>query len=206
MEKNNGKIYILIGPSAGGKTTLHKALTEGCYTSSSVEKLSLSDCCSKTARNIRRVITSTTRSPRESERDGVDYRFLSPEEFEGQKKRGNIIGETVYAGNSYGILASDINSIFSDGVNGLMVLDKYGVMELKEIYGEERIIGIFIYRELESIERELRKRSGNQEEISARLKIAVEELKIKDDFDYIIYNTGEIEEAILELCNIIEGN
>lgn len=203
MEKHNGYIFILIGPSASGKTSLLKGITEGFYTLPSGEKRDLPGCCKGLSKAVKKVITATTRKPRTGEINGIHYRFLNKSEFGAERVRGNIIEETLYAGASYGILASEINKIFEENLSGIIVLDKHGVSELKRIFGDERVVGIFIYRELEKIREELKKRTKDMEEVESRLKIAVEELKMSKDFDFTIYNTGTMEDSLKELCQII---
>lgn len=198
-----GLIYILIGPSASGKTTLMDALTREFYRGPSEKKrCSVSECRNNT-KSIKRIITSTTRKPRFGERNGVNYWFLTEEEFEREKNENNVIGETIYAGHHYGILKSKITSILEDGCSGIIVLDKYGVEELKSIYGENRVKSIFIYRSIEAIYKNLRKRQIPETEVLSRYEVAKEELKLMDSCDYVVKNTGSIDEAVCSICRII---
>lgn len=198
-----GLVYILIGPSASGKTTLMDALTREFYRESSGRKRCSPGECRNNTKTIKRIITSTTRKPRYGERNGVNYWFLTEEEFEKEKSLNNVIGETIYAGHHYGILKSKITSILEDGCSGIIVLDKHGVEELKNIYGENRIKSIFVYRSLEAIYKNLRKRQISEEEFLSRYETAKEELKLMDSCDYVVKNTGSIEEAVCSICRII---
>ena len=90
--KKKGFIIAFVGPSASGKTEIVKRLV-------------------KNNDLFRRVVTATTRKPRPGEKLGVDYFFLSPDQFDEERKKGNIIEETEYAGARYGTLASELERI-----------------------------------------------------------------------------------------------
>lgn len=116
-------LYVLVGPSCGGKTTLAQDAV--------------------LARTANRVITCTTRSPRPGEIDGEHYRFLSPEQFD---KPGTTFAETsTYAGHRYGTQRADIDATLALGLPGVIVLDRNGAEAVKANCpdGVVRIVGVF---------------------------------------------------------------
>ncbi len=179
-------IFTLNGPSASGKTTI----MERILTSS---------------KDIEQLITVTTRPKRENEYNGRDYIFISPEEFEVEKSKGNIVEETVYAGVKYGIFASEIERIRSSNKDAVVVLDMHGISELKKFYGDEIVKSIFIYRELEDIKAELDLRNVPQEEKDRRFNQAKEEQKNSLYSDYTVHNVTEIEDATQKVIDIINS-
>jgi guanylate kinase len=199
-----GRIYVLVGPSASGKTSLIEAMTEGVYTSASGQRIEIPKEYSYYRNTLKRIVTVTTRKPRPGEINGVHYKYIKKEEFEEEKRRGNILAETIYAGNSYGILKEEIDEILSSGYNGIVVLDKSGAEKLKRKYSKEKVVDIFIYRDLDEIFTVLKKRPNAEEDFFTRFELAKEELKIMAQCDYVIFNVLSIEDSISELCKIIE--
>lgn len=178
-KKKKGFTVVFVGPSASGKTEIVKRLVEN------------NDL-------FRKVVTATTRKPRPGERHGVDYFFLSPENFEEERKRGNIIEETEYAGARYGTLASEFERIHEAGKVALLILDMNGVRALKNYYGEENVASIFVFRHPKEIEEELKKRPVDRKEIDERIRLAREEIGNIAECDEVIYNTKEIHHVVIE--------
>lgn len=177
--KKKGFIIAFVGPSASGKTEIVKRLVEN------------NDL-------FRKVVTATTRKPRPGERHGVDYFFLSPENFEEERKRGNIIEETEYAGARYGTLASELERIHGEGKVALLILDMNGVRALKEYFGAENVESIFVFRHPREIEEELKNRPVSKEETDERIKLAREEIGNIAECDTVIYNTKDIHNVMIE--------
>jgi len=178
-KKKKGFTVVFVGPSASGKTEIVKRLVEN------------NDL-------FRKVVTATTRKPRPGERHGVDYFFLSPENFEEERKRGNIIEETEYAGARYGTLASELERIHEAGKVALLILDMNGVRALKEYFGAENVESIFVFRRPREIEEELKNRPVSKEETDERIKLAREEIGNIAECDTVIYNTKDIHNVMIE--------
>lgn len=194
----NRLIFVLNGPSAGGKTTIMEALVDGLEING--RKVKLID-------NITKLVTVTTRKPRPGEIDGVHYYFVTREEFERQKQCGNVVEETEYpkgSGVAYGIFDSDIQKIREAGMDAVVVLDMHGVEEMKRFYGAENVVSIFVYRPLDKILEELRKRPIPEEEVQRRYAYAQEEMNNRFLCDYVIENTGTIEETVRKAVEIIK--
>jgi guanylate kinase len=180
-------IIILNGPSASGKSTILECLMADPQCSSLLQK----------------PVTATTRKPRPGEVNGIDYWFLTPEEFGGERKRGNIIEEAEYAGANYGSLKSELQRISELGKHAITILEINGVEAMKKVYGQERVVGIYIYRDLKEIFEELKKRPIGKKEMEERFEKAIEEHSHMARFNNIVYNTGNIEDSVKQTIEII---
>jgi guanylate kinase len=146
-------IWVLAGPSGSGKTTLAKALVE------------------RSGGTLRRARTCTTRPPRPGERPGVDYSFVSAEEFAALSAGGVLLEETRYNGHRYGVPASEIG--LDDEV--VVVVDPPGIRHLRARFGE-RVVAVCLsgYSEADLTAR-LVGRGADPAEIEARLRNLAEE-------------------------------
>lgn len=180
-------IIILNGPSASGKSTILECLMADPQCSSLLQK----------------PVTATTRKPRPGEVNGIDYWFLTPEEFDGERKRGNIIEAAEYAGANYGSLKSELQRISELGKHAITILEINGVEAMKKVYGQERVVGIYIYRDLKEIFEELKKRPIGKKEMEERFEKAIEEHSHMARFNNIVYNTGNIEDSVKQTIEII---
>lgn len=189
MSNFNNLIIVLNGPSASGKTTIMERLISGPVE----ERVDL----------LTKLITVTTRPPRPGEREGVDYNFLTPEQFDEEEAKGNIVEKTVYAGVKYGILDSEIKRIAEAGRDAIVVLDMHGVEEMKRFYGEDNVVSIFVYRSLSDIKNELWKRPVPDTEKQRRYEQARKEMENMDKCDYIVYNVSDISNAVMQAGRII---
>ena len=121
-----GKILIIAAPSGCGKSTIINALLEG------------GDL------NLGFAVSATTRSPRQGENDGVNYYFMSEDEFRDHIAEGDFVEfEEVYPGRFYGTLRSEVERITSSGHNIILDLDVNGALRVKQLYGD-RALAIFI--------------------------------------------------------------
>ncbi|MFT9488293.1 MAG: guanylate kinase [Tepidibacillus sp.] len=177
-----GKLLILVGPSASGKTTL-------------LEKLP-----------IPKLLTTTTRKPRKGEIDGVHYRFMSVEEFDKKVESGEMPERTNYAGVKYGILASDIQKLVNQQENAVVVLDTVGVQFLKNYFAKigrsEDVKSVFIGITPETMKKRLEERGSAKEEIEKRITQAIEK-ELTPEYrkicDAVIWNDGLFEVTLSTL-------
>jgi guanylate kinase len=167
--------------------------------------------------SLEKLVTVTTRPPRDvpvKEVDGVDYYFLTLDEFIRRKMdpdvEDKIVEETEYpkgSGRIYGIFDSEIKRIRDLKKDAITVLDRHGISEMKRFYGEEAVISIFVDRSLEEIEKALRERNISEEEVNNRLTYARDEKQNISICDYCIQNDASIDklvdkaEAIVKLEN-----
>jgi guanylate kinase len=135
-------------------------------------------------------ISATSRKPREDERDGREYHFISPNEFRKRIKENAFIEwEEVYPDQFYGTLFAEVERIMDHGKHAIFDIDVAGGMSLKRFYGE-RACAIFVQPpSQEVLEKRLRSRGTDDEDsIRKRLGKADYELNFASRFDYIVVN------------------
>jgi guanylate kinase len=166
-----GKLVIISAPSGAGKTTIVKHLLDSGL-------------------NLSFSISATTRPKRGVEKDGIDYFFMTVQEFKKRIENNEFLEwEEVYPGLFYGTLRSELERIWAQGSHVLFDVDVRGGINLKKIYGD-RALSIFLMPP--SIE-ELGKRLTNRgtdsyEKVRTRVEKAHEELLLADKFDSVIIN------------------
>lgn len=185
QELKKAYLIVLSAPSGAGKTTLCKRLLEDFA-------------------SIRLSISSTTRTPRGSERHGEDYFFLSREHFEEQIQRNQFAEWAQVHGNYYGTSRVVIENSFQEGLSVLLDIDVQGAAQLKKSFPEQ-CYRIFISPpNLEELEERLRARGTETEEvIQRRLANARFEMQESSKFDHIIIN-DDLERAYQELQNLVK--
>ena len=167
-----GKLIIISAPSGTGKSTIIGELMKN-------ENLKLEFS-----------ISATTRPLRGEEKDGVNYYFLSLEEFKKRSENDEFAEyEEVYAGRFYGTLKSEITRITSAGKNVILDLDVKGGVNVKKIYGK-KAISIFIKPpSIETLRQRLLLRATDSiEDINNRVDKAAYELTFADKFDHCVVN------------------
>ena len=181
-----GKIIIFSAPSGSGKTTIVKELLK------SFPQFEFS-------------ISATSRQPRGQEQHGVDYYFLSQEEFAQKvKEEACVEWEEVYAGTCYGTLKSEMERIWSKGHVILFDVDVMGGINLKRIFGGDACSIFIMPPSKEELERRLRGRGTDSEEvILKRLGKAEFELAKAPEFDHVVVN-DHLDEAVAETTRHIE--
>ncbi len=180
-----GKIIIFSAPSGSGKTTIVKELL-------------------KRFSQFEFSISATSRKPRGEERDGVDYYFLSSEEFKRRVQEDAFVEwEEVYEGTCYGTLKSEMERIWSKGHVILFDVDVMGGINLKRIFGEDACSIFIMPPSVEELRRRLEGRgTDSQEVIEKRIAKAEFELSKAEDFDHKIVN-DRLDEAVLQTESVI---
>lgn len=182
-----GKLIIFSAPSGSGKSTLIAALRER------IENLHFSVSC-------------TSRAPRGSEQNGVDYFFLTPEEFREKIQNGEFLEyEEVYKDRYYGTLKSQVETQAQRGENVIFDVDVKGGCNIKKFYGE-RALSVFIQPpSIEALRLRLEGRGTDAPEvIEDRLAKASYEMTFADKFDRIVIN-DDLEKAKEEVFLIISN-
>jgi guanylate kinase len=185
MEKNEGKCIIFSAPSGAGKTTIvHRLLQE-------IPSLSFS-------------VSACSREARLTEKDGVDYYFLTADEFKNKIENQDFIEwEEVYANNFYGTLTSEIEKIWSANKSVIFDVDVVGGLNLKRYFGDKALAVFVQPPSLEILEKRLRSRKTESEEkIQVRIKKATIEMERANEFDYILVN-NELDFAVNEIKEIV---
>ena len=180
-----GKLFVLSGPSGAGKGTLRKKVFE-------------------TVEDIRFSISCTTRPPRQGEKDGVDYRFISEEAFLTLLEEDRFLEYAKVHGHYYGTLRDDVERTLSSGIDMVLEIDVQGAFQVREKMPES--ILVFVSPpSLEELERRLRERGTESgENLRIRLRNARLEMLKSGDYDYVIVN-DDAERASNELKSIITG-
>ena len=151
-------------------------------------------------------ISATSRAPRGEERDGVDYHFLSHDEFMRRVEAGDFLEwEEVYQGTCYGTLKSEVSRIWERGRVIVFDVDVNGGRNIKRYFGDDALSIFVMPPSLEVLEQRLRSRGTDSEEaIVKRLARSAEELKQAPQFDVTIVN-DDLERAVAETRAVVEN-
>lgn len=181
-----GKIILFSAPSGSGKTTIVRQLLER------YPQLEFS-------------ISATSRAPRGTERDGVDYYFLTQEQFaEAVEAEKFVEWEEVYPGTCYGTLRSEMERIWQKGHVIAFDVDVIGGLNLKRLFGADACSIFVMPPSIEELRRRLEGRGTDAPEvIDRRVAKAEFELTKAPQFDHIVVN-DELEEAVEKVCAILD--
>ncbi|MEJ8817490.1 guanylate kinase [Lacibacter sp. H407] len=187
MEQVFHKIIIITAPSGAGKTSITKQLMKH------FPQLAFS-------------ISAATRAKRKHEQDGVDYHFMSVEEFQ-QKIHENAFmeWEMVYEGNYYGTLKSEMERIWSNGQIPVLDIDVKGAIHVQDLYPKQ-ILTIFIEPpSIDELKRRLESRgTETADSLQARINKASYEISFKHSFQHVIVN-DDLPKAVAEAIRITGG-
>ncbi len=147
-------------------------------------------------------ITATTRAPRPGETDGVDYVFLSAEEFERRIAEGAFVEWAEVHGHRYGTLREPLDRLLASGRDAVLQIDVQGMRSLRAL--GLPVVTIFLAPpSLEELERRLRDRGTESEStIRLRLENARRELAARDEYDYVVVN-DVVDAAVDRLLAIV---
>lgn len=150
-------------------------------------------------------ISATSRQPRMGESNGVDYYFLTPDDFISKVEQGLFLEwEEVYAGIRYGTLKSEIDRICSKGNVLVFDVDVNGGINIKKYFGDNALAIFVMPPSIEELERRLRSRGTESEEsIQKRLGRSAKELQESSKFDITIIN-DDIDRAVAEARTVID--
>jgi guanylate kinase len=178
-----GQLFIVSAPSGTGKTTLVERLVQ---------------CVS----GLRMSRSYTSRPARIGEQDGVDYNFITREQFETMVREGQFLEWADVFGNYYGTAAADTEALLARGEDVVLVIDVQGARQVRS-RGIETI-GIFVLPPSAAVlEQRLRGRSKDSEEqIGRRLQVASVEVAEYAQYEYVVIN-DEIEAAVGRLQAIV---
>jgi len=180
------RLIIVSGPSGSGKTTVTKRLSD------EIPNSILS-------------ISATTRKPRETEKDGRDYFFISEEQFMRDIKNGKFLEWEKIHGHYYGTYKEFIERNLAQNKVIIMDIDPKGGLSIKGFYPYALLIFLITVSKEELIERLHRRKSESEEDIALRMKRVEEELEISKKFDYIIENS-DIDKVVTEVYYYAQGN
>lgn len=184
-EPFQGKIIVFTAPSGAGKTTIVRHLLN-------------------TFNNINFSVSATTRSPREGEKNGLHYHFLSKEEFHEKIANNEFVEyEEVYPDVFYGTLKSELQRLWQQGKHVVFDIDVKGALAIKNKY-EDRALTIFVKPpSIDELVKRLRAR-GTEDESSIQKRVSKfsNEMNFLDKFDYQLVN-DELADAFAEAENVV---
>ncbi|HEY4451440.1 MAG TPA: guanylate kinase [Solirubrobacteraceae bacterium] len=180
------RVFVITGPSGVGKGTLIRGLMER------VQPLELS-------------VSATTRAPRAGERDGVDYHFLSREEFDRRVQAGEFVEHADYAGRSYGTLRSELEDRVEAGIPVVLEIEVQGARQVRAAMPEA--VQVFIAPpSLSALRTRLIGRgTDDPQEVERRLLVAEHELHAQPEFAHVVVN-DRLDEALERLVEIVSSN
>ena len=179
------RVFVITGPSGVGKGTLIRGLMER------LGELQLS-------------VSATTRAPRPGERDGIDYHFLTREEFERRVRAGEFVEHADYAGRSYGTLRSELEERVRAGAPVVLEIEVQGARQVRQSVPDA--VQVFIappsLQELRT--RLIGRGTDDPEGVERRLRVAAEELKAQPEFAHVVIN-DRLQDALEALTAIVAG-
>ncbi len=179
------KIFVISAPSGAGKTTLCKRLA-------------------KDLPDIFYPISYTTRKKRAGEKEGIDYYFVSREEFERKIRKKEFAEWTEVYGNRYGTSAKFLQLALLKNKKIILSLDSQGAFQIKRKYPEITSLIAILPPSLKDLKKRLKKRGEAQDEIEKRTKASSQEIRLfKEKYDYKIVNRS-LQNSLERLKKIIK--
>jgi guanylate kinase len=179
------KVFVITGPSGVGKGTLIRGLRER------VPGLALS-------------VSATTRAPRPGERHGVDYHFLTPEEFEQRVQAGDFVEHASYSGNRYGTLRSELERHLAQGEPVVLEIEVQGARQVRQAMPDALAVFIAPPSNDALRARLVGRGTDDPEQVDARMQTAQAELEARPEFAHVIVN-DRLERATDELLAIVRS-
>ena len=185
LQKPKGLLLVVSGAAGTGKGTVN-----ACLMQAHPDDYAFS-------------VSATTREPRPGEQDGVNYYFISKEEFEKLIENDGTVEYTQYCGNYYGTLKSELKKL-DEGKNLILEIEVEGAANIKRIFPQS--VTVFILPpDYDTLKNRLVGRGTNTpEDIENRMNKALKEFALAKNYDYAVVNAdGKAEEAAEAIHNII---
>ena len=181
-----GLMLVVSGPAGSGKGTVNAMLLER-------EDFAFS-------------VSATTRAPRPGEVDGVNYHYITREDFLARIDSGDMLEYTEYCGNFYGTPLKEAEEVMQSGKNLILEIEVEGARNVKAKY-PDAVLVLLLPPSYSEQEARLRGRGTETEEkILLRLARAKEEVALADCYDYVVYNfDGKARDAADQILSIVEA-
>lgn len=176
---------ILSSPSGGGKTTIaHRLLAQ--------------------RDDVGYSVSCTTRAPRRGEQDGVDYHFLTREEFVERRRMGEFIESAEVHGNLYGTLRREISRVLAGGRHVIMDIDVQGARQIRDSFANA--VSIFLLPPSADVllERLRRRHTESPAQLVDRLHSALHELRAVNEYQYVVVN-DDLDHAVARVGSIVDA-
>lgn len=152
------------------------------------------------------VVTVNTRAPRTDETDGVDYIFISHEEFERMRSEGKLLEHAQVYNDYKGVPRQQVKEAMASGKDVLMRLDVQGAATIRAAAPEALLIFITTSSEKELVQRLEARKTENAEDLKVRIETARQEFQRIREFDYIVVNQhGQLDQAVDTVVAIIQA-
>lgn len=183
--KEKGNLVVISGPSGAGKGTVINKLLE-------------------MNRNLYLSISETSRSIRGQEQNGVEYYFVSQEEFRKRIQDNVYLEYAIYNGNYYGTPKDRINEMLNKGIDVLLEIEIQGAVKVKELIPDALFIFIMPTSLQELKRRIIGRKTETQEKVVKRFKRAYQEINEASKYNYVVVN-DEVEKAAMKVNSIIHA-
>jgi guanylate kinase len=176
---------ILSAPSGAGKTTIAKQLLAR-------------------RRDLGYSVSCTTRPPRSGEVDGRDYHFISREQFVTQRARNDFAESAEVHGHLYGTLRREVERVLESGRHVVMDIDVQGALQFKAAFPGAVTVFVLPPSADVLLKRLRRRQTENPEQLVARLRSAIDELRAVEQYGYVVVN-DEVDHAVDRVSAIIDA-
>ena len=183
-----GLLIILSGPSGVGKNCVRQEIMKS-------HRIDLTYS-----------ISMTTRKPRDKEVDGVDYYFVSEEEFDRNIENGNFLEWASFVGHKYGTPKDKVEALRNQGKNVFLEIEINGASQVMSSVKDDRVISFFLMPpSFQALENRIRKRKTESEEvIQERLQKGLKEMKMTENYDHVVVN-DKVSRAAQEIVDLIKA-
>jgi len=178
-------LLVLSAPSGGGKTTIAKMLLQGR------DDLGYS-------------VSATTRPKRPGERDGVDYYFITREEFVRRQEKGDFLEWATYSGELYGTLKSEIDRIFTQGRHAVLDVEIEGARQIRKNFRNSLLLFVLPPSADALVQRLIGRKTEDPALVRERILRAADELAVVAEYDYAILNE-DLVVAVAQVAAILEA-
>ncbi len=184
LECNRGKLFVISGPSGTGKGTICRKV---------VEKI-----------NAEISISMTTREPRTGEEDGIEYYFVSNDEFDNKIEQNGFLEYAEVFGKKYGTPKQMVLDKLEEGKDVILEIDVQGALQVKESYDEAVLVFVLPPSMNELKRRIVSRGTETDNDIDNRLSNALDEIGIIDQYEYTVIN-DKLDIAVGNIISIIQA-